>query len=203
MSPTTTAAPGIRFDELAAGHTEDVRLRVAFAAADKASVERGLAEVEALYCAGPAAGGGIRVALRPRIAATSCFVPRDALRPRVEIVEAAMPEMRLHALAHARTGDKGDRLNISLTAYAPELFPLLVETVTESAVTALFAHRRPTAVVRYVLPKLWALNFVLDGVLDGGVTQALNLDSHGKTQSYRLLGMSIAVPEELARFARG
>ena len=68
--------------------TEDVRLRVAFSAPEKATVERGLAEVEALYCAGPAGGGGIRLALRPRIAATSCFVPRDAVRARVEIVEA-------------------------------------------------------------------------------------------------------------------
>jgi hypothetical protein len=68
--------------------TRDVRLRVAFAGNDKALVERGLQEVEALYCAGPAAGGGIRLSLRPRIAATSCFIPRDAVRPKVEIVEA-------------------------------------------------------------------------------------------------------------------
>ena len=68
--------------------TRDVRLRVAFAGNDKALVERGLQEVEALYCAGPAAGGGIRLALRPRIAATSCFIPRSAVRPKVEIVEA-------------------------------------------------------------------------------------------------------------------
>ncbi|MBS0536131.1 MAG: DUF1446 domain-containing protein [Proteobacteria bacterium] len=68
--------------------THDVRLRVAFAGSDKALVERGLQEVEALYCAGPAAGGGIRLALRPRIAATSCFIPRSAVRPKVEIVEA-------------------------------------------------------------------------------------------------------------------
>ena len=77
-----------RFDELADVGSEDVRLRVAFAGDDKASVERGVAEVEALYCAGPAAGGGIRLALRPRIAATSCFVPREAVRARVEMVEA-------------------------------------------------------------------------------------------------------------------
>lgn len=67
--------------------TTDVRLRVAFAGNDKALVERGLQEVEALYCAGPAAGGGIRLALRPRIAATSCFIPRSAVTPKVEIVE--------------------------------------------------------------------------------------------------------------------
>lgn len=68
--------------------TRDVRLRVAFAGNNKALVERGLQEVEALYCAGPAAGGGIRLSLRPRIAATSCFIPRSAVRPKVEIVEA-------------------------------------------------------------------------------------------------------------------
>ena len=68
--------------------TRDVRLRVAFAGNDKALVERGLQEVEALYCAGPAAGGGIRLSLRPRIAATSCFIPRSAVKSKVEIVEA-------------------------------------------------------------------------------------------------------------------
>lgn len=113
-----------------------------------------------------------------------------------------MPEMSLHALAHARAGDKGDRLNISLIAYAPELYPLLRDAVTETVVQELFAHRRPSVVKRYLLPKLAAMNFVLDGVLDGGVTQALNLDSHGKTLSFRLLGLKVAVPEELTQFAR-
>lgn len=113
-----------------------------------------------------------------------------------------MPEMPLHRLAHARAGDKGDRLNISLIAYAPELFQLLQDAVTESVVSKQFVHRRPTAVKRYVLPKLAAMNFVLDGVLDGGVTQSLNLDSHGKTLSFRLLELCIAVPDELVKFAR-
>ena len=74
-----------QLDEI--GHARDVRLRVAFAG-DKAEVEKGLAEVEALYCAGPAGGGGIRFHMRPRIAATSCFVPRDAVRAKVQIRES-------------------------------------------------------------------------------------------------------------------
>lgn len=75
-------------DDFADPGSEDVRLRVAFAADNRALVERGLAEVEALYCAGPAGGGGIRTALRPRIAAMSCFVPRDAVRTQVTLMEA-------------------------------------------------------------------------------------------------------------------
>ncbi|MCW5693864.1 MAG: hypothetical protein KIT48_16010 [Pseudolabrys sp.] len=113
-----------------------------------------------------------------------------------------MTEVQLHALAHARTGDKGNRLNVSLIAYDPAIYPLLVEHVTEQVVAARFACRKPSAVKRYELPNMFALNFVLDDVLDGGVTQALNLDSHGKTLSFHLLGLRIPVPEALAKYAR-
>ncbi len=113
-----------------------------------------------------------------------------------------MPDLELHALAHARTGDKGNRLNVSLIAYDPALYPLLVEQVTEQAVAARFAYRKPSTVKRYELPNMYALNFVLDDVLDGGVTQALNLDSHGKTLSFHLLGLRIPVPENLVKYAK-
>jgi len=52
-------------------------------------------------------------------------------------------------------------------------------------------------VKRYVLPKMHALNFVLDGVLDGGVNDSLNLDSHGKSLAFLLLEIEIEVPAEL------
>jgi hypothetical protein len=100
----------------------------------------------------------------------------------------------LHTLAHGRTGDKGNRSNISVIAYDPAHWPLLVEQVTEARVAQLFAARRPTSVRRYLLPKLHAMNFVLDDVLDGGVNGALNLDAHGKTLSSLLLTLPIELP---------
>ena len=103
----------------------------------------------------------------------------------------------LHRVAHGRTGDKGDRSNISVIAWHPALWPLLVEQVTEAAVARQFAHRRPTQVRRYLLPRLQAMNLVLDGVLDGGVNDALNLDSHGKALSFLLLDLPVQVPAEL------
>ncbi|GAP35912.1 AtuA-related protein [Piscinibacter sakaiensis] len=103
----------------------------------------------------------------------------------------------LHRLAHGRTGDKGDRSNISVIAWHPALWPLLVEQVTEEAVARCFAHRRPSRVVRHLLPRLQAMNLVLDGVLDGGVNDALNLDSHGKALSYLLLDLPVQVPAAL------
>ncbi len=98
----------------------------------------------------------------------------------------------LHALAHARTGDKGNRSCISLVAYDPRHWDLLVAQVTEARVAQLFATRQPTAVRRYLLPRLHAMNFVLDDVLDGGVNGSLNLDAHGKALSGLLLTLSIA-----------
>lgn len=109
----------------------------------------------------------------------------------------------LRRAAHGRTGDKGNRSNISVIAYRAELFAPIVEQITEQAVAEHFAFRRPTRVARYVLPKLAALNFVLDGVLDGGVNDALNLDAHGKALVFHLLALPLAVPSHLAPLLRG
>ena len=104
----------------------------------------------------------------------------------------------LHRIAHGRTGDKGNRSNISVIAWHPAFWPVLVEQVTEDAVARQFEARRPTKVTRHLLPKLQAMNFVLDDVLDGGVNDALNLDSHGKSLSYLLLDIEVEVPDDLA-----
>ena len=106
-------------------------------------------------------------------------------------------KVALHRIAHGRTGDKGDRSNVSLIAYRPELWDVLVAQVTEARVAELFAHRRPQAVKRYLLPRLGAMNFVLDGVLDGGVNGSLNLDTHGKTLAFLLLELPVEIPAAL------
>ena len=105
----------------------------------------------------------------------------------------------LHAVAHGRAGDKGNRLNVSVIAYAPEAYALLAEQVTTERVLALFAHRHAAKVTRYELPLLHAFNFVIDDVLEGGVNGSLNLDGHGKTNSFRLLSLPVTVPRRLLR----
>ncbi len=112
-------------------------------------------------------------------------------------------QVPLYRLAHSRTGDKGNRSNISVIAWHPSLWDPLVDQVTEAAVAARFAPRRPSRVTRHLLPQLQAMNFVIDDVLDGGVNDALNLDSHGKTLSYLLLEMPVAVPAALAAHLAG
>lgn len=106
-------------------------------------------------------------------------------------------EVPLYDVAHSRAGDKGNRANLSLIPYRPALYPYLAEQVTEARVLALFAHRGATKCTRYDLPNLHCFNFVVDDVLEGGVNASLNLDGHGKTQSFRLLTLTVKVPKQL------
>ncbi len=101
--------------------------------------------------------------------------------------------VRLHEIANARSGDKGDRLNIALVCRDPAHFATVAAKVTAERVAAAFAARKPTRVVRFDLPKLGAFNFVLDDVLEGGVNASLGLDGHGKSLSFLLLDLAIDI----------
>ena len=98
---------------------------------------------------------------------------------------------KLHELAHCRAGDKGDTSILSLIAYRAEDYPLLAERVTVDSVRKHLQGIVLGEVRRYELPALWALQFVCDRSLNGGVTTSLALDSHGKSLSYALLEMSV------------
>ncbi|TKA97721.1 hypothetical protein FAZ78_04560 [Cereibacter changlensis] len=100
--------------------------------------------------------------------------------------------MILREVAHARSGDKGNTANISVIAFRSEDYALLVAEVTADRVAS---HLRGIAlgpVVRYEIPSLGALNFVLSDALAGGVVTSLALDAHGKSLGSAILSMEIA-----------
>ena len=99
--------------------------------------------------------------------------------------------MKLRAIAHSRTGDKGDTSNISVIAYRDEDYALLLRHVTAERVKDHFAGIVRGEVTRYEVPSVGALNFVLRGALGGGVTRSLALDAHGKGLSSALLDLDI------------
>ena len=105
----------------------------------------------------------------------------------------------LHLVAHGRAGDKGNRLNVSLMPYDSEAYAVLGEQLTEARVLAAYKHRGATRVTRYDLPLLPAYNFVIDDVLEGGVNGSLNLDGHGKSNSFLLLAIPVRVPQGWVR----
>jgi hypothetical protein len=108
-------------------------------------------------------------------------------------------KIRLNAIAHARSGDKGDTANVGLIARREEFYPVLVEHVTAEAVKRHFAGVVHGDVERFELPNLGALNFLLHHALGGGGTVSLKTDAQGKTYSTALLRMEIDVDEETAR----
>jgi hypothetical protein len=102
--------------------------------------------------------------------------------------------MKLRQIAHSRTGDKGNTSSISVIAYDEQDYPLLLRHVTSERVKAHFGELVAGEVIRYEIPSLGALNFVLRQALGGGVTRSLMLDTHGKSLSSALLDLE--VPEE-------
>ncbi|MCB2362341.1 hypothetical protein [Clostridium estertheticum] len=99
--------------------------------------------------------------------------------------------MKLREIAHSRTGDKGNISNISLIAYKAEDYEIIKENVTSDKVKEWFKDIVKGEVIRYELPNIGALNFVMYDALGGGVTRTLSLDMHGKSLSSVLLDMEI------------
>jgi hypothetical protein len=100
--------------------------------------------------------------------------------------------MKLRQIAHSRTGDKGNTSNISVIAFDDRHYQLLLREVTAERVKEHFRGIAQGEVIRYELPAISALNFVVKNTLGGGVTRSLALDAHGKSLSSAILELEIA-----------
>jgi hypothetical protein len=109
--------------------------------------------------------------------------------------------VRVYDLAHCRAGDKGDTSNISVVAYSEADWRVLREQLTPERVMAAFGHIAKGPVRRYDLPRLRALNFVIENALGGGVTRSLRQDMHGKSLSSLMLTIELTGHNEEARQA--
>jgi hypothetical protein len=94
-------------------------------------------------------------------------------------------------IAHARAGDKGNTSNVNVWVYDPADFALLKRTVTVERIKREFPQLVRGAVTRYEIEHLHGLNLVMRDALEGGVNASLNLDSHGKSWSYLILGLEL------------
>ncbi|MGI9596077.1 MAG: acyclic terpene utilization AtuA family protein [Acidimicrobiales bacterium] len=118
---------------------------------------------------------------------------------------AAGPELsgelvtvKLAALAHGRSGDKGDTCNIGVIARHPALYPWLVETITAKRVKEAFDGIAFGEVERFEVANIDALNFLLHECLGGGGTLSLHIDAQGKTYSHALLSIDVEIDRALA-----
>ena len=111
--------------------------------------------------------------------------------------DAQQVEVPLMRIAHARSGDKGDTANIGLIGRSPECYVWLRENVAAECIKKWFESISRGVVHRYLVPNLWALNFLLDESLGGGGTVSLYMDPQGKTYSQALLRCQVEVPKPL------
>lgn len=107
-----------------------------------------------------------------------------------------MATVRLGKIAYARSGDKGAGANIGVIAYTSAGYEFLRDRLGAADVARFFARLDPGNVVRYELPNLGALNFVLPTVLAGGGSVSLRIDAQGKALGQAILEMPMEVPDE-------
>ena len=171
------------------------------------------------------AGG--RPAPQPVVRLFSCLVPKQRVAMDVVIGEVRFPiaagaaghappppaphahpvlkmdgetmTVPLLALAHGRSGDKGDSANVSVLARRPDYLPVIAGQLTAAAVAAYFAHLAAGPVTRYDWPGLDGFNFVLERALGGGGVASLRHDPQGKAYAQMLLDFPVRVPAAWAR----
>ena len=112
-------------------------------------------------------------------------------------------KVSLQHAAHCRSGDKGNTSNISVIAFAAEIYPYIKEQLTAERFRDFYAGVVTGKVTRYEVDALQALNFVAEGALGGGVSRSLCLDNYGKSLSSRILAFEIDIPDELASLLKG
>ncbi len=101
--------------------------------------------------------------------------------------------VQLREIAAARAGDKGDTSNIAVWVYDPVHFDAVRRALTADRIKAAYPSLFRGKVTRYELPDLHGLNFVIEHGLEGGVNASLNVDAHGKSFSFLILALDIAL----------
>ncbi len=112
--------------------------------------------------------------------------------------EPPVVRVPLSAIAHGRSGDKGNHSNVAVLAYTPAGFAWLREHLTAERVRAYFAPLNPSAVERYEAANVLGLNFLLRDALAGGASRSLRSDTQGKTFALALLQMPVDLPADHA-----
>ena len=177
----------------------EVQFRIAVRGQDRKAIERFTREIVPLVLAGPPTATGFGEGRAAGARSGRLLAGADSARCNRDPRGGVRVKIPLARIAHARSGDKGDTANIGIIAYDERNYPILVREVTPQRVKAYFGDYVKGSVVRYELPNLGALNFLLHEALGGGGTLSLRVDAQGKTYGAALLGMEIEADDaELA-----
>lgn len=104
-----------------------------------------------------------------------------------------MTEVLLNDIAHGRSGDKGDTVNISVFAREPEYYDVISREITVDRVREFFGDMVKGDIVRYDVPSLRGFNFVMEHALGGGATHSLRMDTLGKSYGSAIMRMKVTL----------
>ncbi|MFY1677521.1 acyclic terpene utilization AtuA family protein [Streptomyces sp. WMMC905] len=103
----------------------------------------------------------------------------------------------LGLVAGARSGDKGPDANVGVWARTDPAWRWLAHTLTVDRFRTLLPETEGLRVVRHVLPRLRALNFVVEGLLGEGVASRARFDPQAKALGEWLRSRHLDIPEDL------
>lgn len=163
-------------------------------------------QVFGVFTAGYVPAGEVtHVAIRPDgsrcviPAATETLALTDVEAPGLPAPLAAGPARRapLGAVAGARSGDKGGSANIGVWVRTEDQWRWLAHTLTTEALRELLPETKDLPISRHLLPKLRAMNFVIEGILGQGVAYQARFDPQAKGLGEWLRSRHIDIPEAI------
>ena len=107
-----------------------------------------------------------------------------------------MKKVQLHEISCTRSGDKGPNSNVGIVFYNEEIYKWAVVNLTASLIKNHFKSIVKGDVLRFELPNLYALNFILEDSLGGGGSDTLINDAQGKTYGQALMLLEVNIPEK-------
>lgn len=99
--------------------------------------------------------------------------------------------MQVKDIAYARSGDKGDVVNVGVLAHDDDAYQKLVRALTPERIKAHFGDWVRGEVDVYPMPNINGFNLLLHNALGGGATKTLRYDVTGKAFSTALLRMEL------------
>lgn len=123
--------------------------------------------------------------------------PENAEYKLASETESIVVSVPFRRICLARSGDKGDTVNIGVLARSSAIYQFLKTELTSEKVAKMFSGIAKGKVSRFEIDNLMALNFLLEEALDGGGTKSLMIDAQGKTFASALLNQKVFVPEKL------
>lgn len=105
-----------------------------------------------------------------------------------------MPSVQLREVCGVRSGDKGDRSDLTLFMDDEAAYRAVCGAVSTEAVAAHFGNLVRGRIERFEVPNIWALKLVLHDALGGGGPRSLRSDNLGKTLGGALLRLEVDLP---------